>query len=308
MANRHLSRSIALQSLFEWDFNGYANKRVPQIISRVVEEFGPGLDDDRFVQSLVNGVVEKREKLDLIIEKAAPEWPIPQIAIVDRNVLRVGLFELLFADKSEVPARVAINEAIELAKSFGGENSGRFVNGVLGAVYKEMGEPGKDDVPAKKKRIKDIPYEQMPIEKLGGAMVYCRDGGDLYVAMEHDIFGYWTLPKGHVAEGENLESGTAREIKKELNLDVEIQDGLGVNEYIASDPEKGKLRKQVNYFLAKCQSRDGLKLEEGKGGLDEVRWFKLSEIEDLRMYDDVVPFITKAIKILMAKPTRPGKK
>ena len=300
MANRHLSRSIALQSLFEWDFAGYPDQRLPQILERVTAEFGPGLDDDRFVRTLVLGIAERREKLDLIIEKAAPEWPIPQIAIVDRNVLRLGLFELLFADKKEGPARVAINEAIELAKSFGGENSGRFVNGVLGAVYKEMGEPGKDDVPAKKKRLKDVPYDEMSIEKLGGAVVYCREGQEIFLALEHDIFGYWTLPKGHLEDGEEVAKGAERKVREELGIAVVVGEPLGANEYVASDPEKGKIRKQVNYFLAAAKGKDRLKLEEGKGGLDEVRWFTLAEIPDLRMYDDVVPFITKAIKKLIA--------
>ena len=154
MANRHLSRSVSLQSLFEWDFNDYNQATWREVVARNIEEFAPGLDDNTFVYNLVEAVIKQRDKLDLIIEKAAPEWPIAQIAIVDRNVLRLGLYELLFADKKEVPARVAINEAIELAKTFGGENSGKFVNGVLGAIYKEMGEPGKDDIPAKKQAKK----------------------------------------------------------------------------------------------------------------------------------------------------------
>ena len=296
MANRHLARSIALQSLFEWDFNGGSDESLPAIIDRNVLEFAPGLEDTSFVSSLVSGVVKRSAKLDLIIVKAAPEWPISQIAIVDRNVLRLGLCELLFSDKKEVPARVAINEAIELAKTFGGENSGKFVNGVLGAVYKELGEPGKDDIPAKKKRIKDIPYDQMPIQKLGGAVVYCQDDGETYLAFVHDVFGYWTLSKGGIEEGEDLAAATVREIKEEMGIDIVIKDKLGENEYISSDPEKGKLRKQVNYFLAES-THCNLKLGPS-GGLDEAHWFKLSEVADLRLYDDVVPFITKGIKLL----------
>ena len=143
MANRHLSRSVSLQSLFEWDFNDYNQATWREVVARNIEEFAPGLDDNTFVYNLVEAVIKQRDKLDLIIEKAAPEWPIAQIAIVDRNVLRLGLHEFLFADKKEVPARVAINEAIELAKTFGGENSGKFVNGVLGAIYKDMVAKGE---------------------------------------------------------------------------------------------------------------------------------------------------------------------
>lgn len=296
MANRHLSRSLAMQVLFEWDFHGYHLAQIDQTIKQVAEEFGPGLEEESFVEALVLGVIKHQEKLDQIIEKAAPDWPIPQIAIVDRNVLRIGLFELLFGSKQDVPARVAINEAIELAKTFGGENSGRFVNGVLGTVYKEMGEPGKDEIPAKLRRKPEVPYEEMPIERLGGAVVYSREDGVLELALVHDVFGYWTLSKGHIEEGEDLKLGTAREIKEELNLDTTIEDELGQNEYIATHPEKGKLRKQVSYFLAKASSpKTDLKLEADKGGLDKVGWFALEEIPDLRMYDDVLPFLTKAI-------------
>lgn len=298
MANRHLSRSLAMQSLFEWDMSGYEEKDMDEVISRNAEEFAPGLDDVAFVKNLVIGVIKHKDKLDNIIEKAAPDWPISQIANVDRNILRMGLFELLFGDKLEVPARVAINEAIELAKTFGGENSGRFVNGVLGAVYKEMGEPGKDDVSAKKKRIKDIPYEQMPIDKLGGAVVYATMSDTMSLALVHDVFGYWTLSKGHIQEGEDNAQGTKREIKEEMNLEIEPKEELGFNEYIASDPERGKLRKQVTYFLAEAQNPADIHLEK-KGGLTEVKWFALSEIPDLKIYDDILPIITKAIKIIL---------
>ena len=300
MANRHLSRSLAMQSLFEWDFNDYQSNKVEGSIARIVEEFGPGLDEINFIQELVLGVVKHKDKLDNIIEKAAPDWPISQIAIVDRNVLRMGLFELLFGEKKDVPARVAINEAIELAKTFGGENSGRFVNGVLGTVYKELGEPGKDDIPAKKKRLKDIAYEEMPIEKLGGGVVYREIGGDIELALVHDVFGYWTLSKGHIEKGEEERIGTAREIKEEMSIVVEVEEELGKNEYIASHPENGKIRKQVLYFL--CHYLKGeLHLEANKGGLDNADWFSLPEIPDLRMYDDVIPFVTKAINILKTK-------
>ncbi len=151
MANRHLSRSIAMQSLYEWDFRGADTANLENYIAQNSKEFGPGLEDDSFIRQLVNGVVSYLAKIDQIIAKAAPEWPIEQIAMVDRNVLRLGIYELLFGDYKEVPPKVAINEAIELAKSFGGESSGKFVNGVLGTIYREIGEPLKDDTSKAKK-------------------------------------------------------------------------------------------------------------------------------------------------------------
>ena len=137
MSSRHLSRSIAMQSLYEWDFSA---KKVDleKIVEKNIREFGPGLEDASFVWQLVTGIVQNLKEIDKIIEKAAPEWPLSQISIVDRNVLRIGLYELLYEDKTAVPPKVAINEAIELAKSFGGESSGKFINGVLGTVYKEI--------------------------------------------------------------------------------------------------------------------------------------------------------------------------
>ncbi len=145
MANRHLSRSIAMQSLYEWDFNGRKKDKIGEIIGKNIEEFGPGMDNDSFARALVEGVISNQDKIDPIIEKCAPEWPLEQVTIVDRNILRLGIYELLFGNYEEVPPKVAINESIELAKSFGGESSGRFVNGVLGTIYRELGEPMKDD-------------------------------------------------------------------------------------------------------------------------------------------------------------------
>jgi len=138
MSSRHLSRSIVMQSLYEWDFYGKKPDSLKKITERNIEEFGPGLENTDFVWQLIDGISVHLEEIDKIIEKAAPEWPLAQIGIIDRNVLRIGLFELMYAKKEEVPPKVAINESIELAKSFGGDSSGKFVNGVLGTVFKQL--------------------------------------------------------------------------------------------------------------------------------------------------------------------------
>ena len=151
MANRHLSRSIAMQCLYEWDFNGRNQKELEDIIKKNIKEFGPGMEDSSFVHALVENTISNLAEIDPLIEKCAPEWPLDQVTIVDRNILRLGIYELLFGNYDEVPPKVAINEAIELAKSFGGESSGRFVNGVLGTIYRELGEPMKEDESKKKK-------------------------------------------------------------------------------------------------------------------------------------------------------------
>ena len=136
MSNRHLARSIAMQALFEWDFRGQPADVLPVIINRDLKEFGPGLDETEFAKKIIEDVCKDIAEIDKIISQYAPQWPIEQITIIDRNVLRIGIYELKF--NNEVPPKVAINEAIELAKNFGGPSSGRFVNGVLGAIYKDM--------------------------------------------------------------------------------------------------------------------------------------------------------------------------
>ncbi|MBX4192288.1 transcription antitermination factor NusB [Candidatus Parcubacteria bacterium] len=298
MANRHLSRSVVLQTLFEWDIRALPSVDAHNALTRNVEEFAPGAADSAFMEDLLSGIVARRLDLDLVIEKAAPEWPVARIAPVDRNVLRLGLYELLFSDREKVPAKVAINEAIELAKSFGGENSGRFVNGVLGAVYKELGEPGKDEVSKKKK---EIPYAEMPQQRLGGAVVYAKKGSEIYLALVHDIFGHWTLSKGKIGDNpaianETAEEGTIREIKEELGLDVVIKEKIGENEYVASDPTVGKKRKHVTYFLAESPFAE-IVLEK-KGGLDDAKWFKVQDALELNFYEDMRPIVIKAVQKL----------
>lgn len=300
MANRHLSRSIVLQSLFEWDLNAIDRKQVAEVLDRNIEEFAPNKTDRPFMDTLLSGILGKQPELDLVIEKAAPEWPIDRISPVDRNILRLGLYELLFADRKEVPAKVAINEAIELAKQFGGDNSSRFVNGVLGAVYKEIGEPGKEEIGKKKK--KDVPFNEMPIERLAGAVVYAEEGGHMYFALVHDIFGHWTLSKGKIEEAEDVQVGAIRGLKEEMGLDVIIEAELGQNEYVATHPEKGKVRKQVHYYLA-VAPYTAITLEQ-KGGLDDGQWFKVAEILDLNFYEDILPIVTKAITMLVGRKSK----
>jgi len=158
MAARNLARGIVLQSLFEWDF--YQKKpKLLDIVKRNIEEFAPDFSERDFAIKLAEDVEENIEKLDKVISASAPEWPVEKLPIVDRNVLRVGLHELLHADRKEVPPRVAINEAIEVAKTYGGLNSGKFINGVMGTVYREIGEPDKkeekDEKREKEKAKKD---------------------------------------------------------------------------------------------------------------------------------------------------------
>lgn len=130
--NRHLSRMIAMQTLFEWEFRHETD--LEDIVDRNIGEYKDKCEDD-FVLRLVHGVAKDKEKLDNIINKSAPEWPVDQISLIDHTILRLSVHELL--ELTDVPPKVAINEAVELSKEFGGENSSKFVNGVLGTVYKQ---------------------------------------------------------------------------------------------------------------------------------------------------------------------------
>ena len=263
------------------------------------KEFGTRDSDMPFMKNLLQNALAKQKEIDEVIVRAAPEWPIDRISAIDRSVLRLGLTELLFADRAQVPAKVAINEAIELAKSFGSASSGRFVNGVLGAVYIELGEPGKADGGTRK----DVAQKPSKIltEHLAGAVVYARSEGETYLAFVHDIFGHWTISKGKIEEGEDVRAGAIREIKEEMGLDIRIVEDLGVNEYIANDSkvEGGKKRKRVSYFLAEAPFAE-LRLGPS-GGLDDAQWFPLAAVGDLNFYDDTLKIIVPAINILARK-------
>lgn len=263
-------------------------------------EFGARDSDMSFMKELLQKATAKQKEIDMVITRAAPEWPLDKIAAIDRNILRLGLTELLFADRTQVPAKVAINEAIELAKNFGSASSGRFVNGVLGAVYVELGEPGKNEGTARKQAGPNN-IGKMPVEHLAGAVVYAKHEGETFLAFVHDIFGHWTISKGKIQPGEELKQGAARAIKDELGLDVELKNELGVNEYTANDPEVkgGKKRKRVTYYLAEAPFADIVL--GSSGGLDDAQWFPLSQVGSLNFYDDTLKIIIPAINILAQK-------
>jgi N utilization substance protein B len=151
-SNRHLGRIVALQTLYEQDFRrecGDDTFSLEEVMARNIGRYDEMIDDKDFIDQLVHGVDKREAKLDDIIRPLAPEWPIEQIARMDRVILRIGAYELLF--EKDVPPKVVINEAVELAKAFGGENSSKFVNGVLGSVLRQKeGKDPKADKPAAK--------------------------------------------------------------------------------------------------------------------------------------------------------------
>lgn len=168
MSNRHQARTIALQSLYEWDFYG-GERDLHEMLERNLEDLAPGLDEKDFSRKIAFGVLEHKDEIDGAITAFAPDWPLQKITTVDRNVLRIGTYELLH--NFDIPSKVAINEAIELAKTYGGESSGKFVNGVLGAVYRDQLAKGvvkASDAPKEEKeeepkgKKKEEPLEENP--------------------------------------------------------------------------------------------------------------------------------------------------
>ena len=159
-----------------------------------------------------------------------------------------------------------------------------------------MGEPGKNDQPKPKKKYGNVPIDQLPVEHLAGAVVYAKHEGDTYLALVHDVFGHWTLTKGRLAEGESDEACLKRKVPLELGVPIEVKESIGNNSYATFHPEKGKMKKDINYYLAEAPFKDlTLENKEEKGGLDDVRWFKLADILDLNFYDDILPIVTKAL-------------
>ena len=154
MSSRHLLRSVAMQSLYEWDFESslirndnqkkkFSKSKLDEMVKNNIEEYGAGIESSDFVIELVNGVFKNMREINSLIKKFAPEWPLEQIMIIDRNILRIGIYELMFSKRKDVPPKVAINESIELAKTFGGRSSGKFINGVLGSLYEEINKEKK---------------------------------------------------------------------------------------------------------------------------------------------------------------------
>lgn len=155
MSNRHLARTIVMQTIYQWDFNQQQSGTLDELMAFNRKEFAADFDDGGYVKETVEGVMARLDEIDEAIRHFAPNWPMDAMTYIDRSILRLATYELKFSQV--VPSKVAINEAIELAKSFGGEASGRFVNGVLGAMYKNMVADGAlkevDKQPEKKEKL-----------------------------------------------------------------------------------------------------------------------------------------------------------
>ena len=159
--NRHLSRTIVMQTIYEWDFR--KNKDVAEIAQRNTDQYDAETDAD-YIKKVIKGIVDNIEKIDPLLQQAAPDWPVGQIAVIDKTILRIAVYELII--DREVPPKVVINEAVELAKTFGSDNSGKFINGVLGTLYRQSDLPKETEVEnvlEENEKVLVVPDEDVPI-------------------------------------------------------------------------------------------------------------------------------------------------
>lgn len=287
MSQRHISRQIALQTMYELDVRGELSINridLKDVIDRNIEELSPDHKDKTYLYDLLDMILTRVVTVNDIIVKAAPEWPIDKISYIDRNILRIGLTELLFADREQVPPKVAIDQAIELSKAFGSETSSKFINGVLGSIYKELGEPDKNSI-AKKRNTE---------EELTGVVLYSIDKDDLYIGLVHDLFKYWTICKSHTDANLNDIENIKRVINKEFGVDQVLDYSMiKKGQYVANHPEKGKIIKNVTYYLVKTPHIEP-KAEVG-GGLDDAKWWKLSDMGSLKIYKEIGELLSNCI-------------
>lgn len=274
-----------MQSLFLWDFNGKHNEDLEKIVQGVFLNFAPSFNDQGFVRKIVKGVTDNLKEIDKQIIEFAVEWPLDQITIVDRNILRIGIYELLFVD--DIPPKVAINEAIEIAKAYGGESSGKFINGVLGAIFKNLPEDKKDFKKPKKE------YDQIS----AGGVIYRKNNEKYSFVLILDAYDKWTFPKGKVEKGDSFEDTAVRELREETGLtDLKIIDYLDEKEVTINNPDEEPQSKLIKYYL--LESKKGyIKIPNIKE-LKDVRWFSKEEALERIDYPNAKKVFEKAIQIL----------
>lgn len=304
MYTRREYRKVAMQTLYEVDTNFSMNINIldaRNILNRNIKEFLPDSKENEFVNNLFTTVMERVVTLDEIITKAAPEWPIEKINIVDRNVLRIGLSEMVFGDKNNVPPKVAIDEAIEVAKEFGGESSSKFVNGVLGAVYKELKGDDKSDEDQPKKNLNQNRKE----EKRVGVMIFSKlenkDNTENYVLLDSDRFGSYTFVKGEKLGEESDEEFLISYAKEMVNLEIKNTKHFDHNAYISHHPEKGNIHKIVDYYVAVCDFKPVEKIATDEKSKSNYMWININEIEKVKIYKDLKPMLMRAIDEIVSK-------
>lgn len=286
-AGRHEIRIIIIQTLFENDFYDRKPdaKELMVIFNRIAAENKPVAIDNDYAKIVFEGISSKIDDINNIIDQAASNWSIDKLGRLDKNILVLGVYEILFGSEFDVPWRVAINEALEIAKLFLNDTSRKFINGVLGAVCKEVEDTSEEE---------HIPVKKIIVKKYVSAVILCVNCFDEPMfAFVHDIFNRWTLSKGSLVTGEELESGLKRVIKEELSIDIQPIEEIGENSYTAHPPE-GPINKEVTYFLATTNDQV-LKLSDSEG-LTDAKWFNVEEIKKLNFYPDLKQIILDGVQ------------
>ena len=224
MANRHLARTIAMQTLYEWDFRGLKDSEIAGLVEKNLKEFAPEFSDNGFTKKLVLGVVENKKEVDEIIKVYAPEWPLEQITTVDRNILRLGIYELKIA--SDIPPKVAINGSHRIGQDFRRR--------VLGKIHQRRPR-------LHFQKMEELGEQKIPVEICAGGVVVRQERGEPLVLLILDPYNQWTLPKGHVEENESIEDAALREVQEETGLQaIILKEKIGVAEYTIQKGNKSK--------------------------------------------------------------------
>ena len=282
-------RACIIQSLYEADFNDVPIEQDEfiKIYNRITKHTNPELENNQFAITIIKGIVSHYDNINKIIEEVATNWSMDKIGILDRNILRLGIYEILNGKTLDVPGRVALNEAIELSKMFLNETAKNFINGVLGNVYNEVKDESEEEYSSKK-----ITNQQ----SVGSLVYYANpETKNIKYILIKDIFNRWSLPKSKLLEKESVKDGAMRVVKDELSITATPSTEIGSNEYISHAPE-GSIRKQVKYLIAKTNTLEfTLKHSEG---LDEASWFDEEEVKKLKLYSDMKEIIFNGIALI----------
>ncbi len=298
MINRHTARQIIAQSLFFFDLSKERNifEKPKEFYQYILENFySEENEEDNFSLKVFEGIIKKQSVIDEIIVKAAPSWPLEKISPVDRNILRMGIYEVLFSEEdTKVPPRVAINEAIEIAKTYGSKNSYKFISGVLGTIYEESGAKEKDKKLQEKK-------EKVKISKKGALLYYKDEDGNIKIGLIFNIFKKWTMPKGTPEEFLEGDESLAAIIKDKTNLSGAVKEKIGENIYKADEDKDKILNKDIEYFLFEVSNPDNHKIPKENKGIKDFAWFDIDKIPKDKIYKDALFIIEKGLDILKNK-------
>lgn len=300
MLTRHKSREIVLQTLFNLDFRFGVNNMNEEKALEIYENIGKTLygfskeDNDNFSKKLLVEILKNKESIDKIIIKTTPDWGLEKTGILDRNILRLGLCEMLFSGLG-VPPRVVINESIELAKTFGQKKSYKFVSGVLGTIYETA------NLEERNKKL-DSKTKKVVKKKKVGALPYYLKGEDIMILMAHNIFNKWTLPKGSFDNSlKSIEGNLEMIMKEKLNAEGIVEERLGENKYRAGENKKEIISKSISYYLFNITNPNEVKLNKERKGLNNLKWISLKKFKEIDKYDDLEKVFEKGIKLILEK-------